>query len=272
MIKIRPMTDRIDIDVISTCKTFLRYPLMWVSFLRIDNCLIDSGNTISDSSKLVTYLKTSKTTDQLFILNTHLHEDHCGNNNLLINELGAKILAQYDRLNFNEVTWFYKLFWGKPEVFKSNKLPPSRFTTDTGRDLEIIHTPGHTPCHVSYYLKEEDILITGDSIPLPLRKIYCMPEEDYEQMIITLKALLTKITEKTIIIDSHRGILRNPRSYIKTRIENMEEVVEQVRKTKEELTSSNTNEIAKKVFGRQSWRMRFAAPRYSLENTIKSIG
>ncbi|GAH27758.1 unnamed protein product, partial [marine sediment metagenome] len=99
---------------------------------------------------------------------THLHEDHCGNNSILVNELDAKILAPHDRLNFNEVTWFYKLFWGKPEVFERNELPSSRFTTDTGRALEIINTPGHTPCHVSYYLKEEDIMVTGDSIPLPL--------------------------------------------------------------------------------------------------------
>ncbi|WP_280461548.1 MBL fold metallo-hydrolase [Nocardia carnea] len=34
----------------------------------------------------------------------------------------------------------------------------------TGRDLRAIHTPGHTPGHVCFYLEDADVMFTGDHI------------------------------------------------------------------------------------------------------------
>ncbi|MFW9992211.1 MAG: MBL fold metallo-hydrolase [Candidatus Odinarchaeota archaeon] len=270
MFQVKPLDGYENIDLVRTCKTFFRRPLMWTCFLRIDNVFIDTGNTSSDGSKLISYLREKKAGNNWLILNTHLHEDHCGNNKLIQKETGANIYVPSKRENFDEVTRFYRFFWGRPELFECKELKLSTTVTDAGRKLKSVRTPGHTPCHVSYYLEEENLWITGDAIPLPEKKTYSMPEEDYKQTIRTLTELNKAITSGATVMDGHRGVLRDPRDYIEERIKNMEEVAIKVKKAWEKIPGDHSR-VIKAVFGKSSLFYRLAAPRYSLDNTVRSI-
>jgi glyoxylase-like metal-dependent hydrolase (beta-lactamase superfamily II) len=244
---------------------------MWTYFVRIDNVFIDTGNPAIDRSKLLRYLKEKNAEEKNFtILNTHLHEDHCGNNRIIQKKTGANIYAPSKRDNFDDVTLFYRFFWGKPKNFDCKVLDESFTGTSSGRKLKIIHTPGHTPCHVSYHLEEENLWITGDAIPLPLPKEYSMPEEDYKKGIETLKDLNNSIKGDALVIDGHRGMLRDPNVYIEVRIEKMEKIVEKVKNVGETFPTDKSR-VIKEVFSKPTLFMRLAAPRYTLENTVRSI-
>ncbi|MFX1512420.1 MAG: MBL fold metallo-hydrolase [Promethearchaeota archaeon] len=259
-----------DIFVIKTCTSFLRRPLMWTFFLLIDNVFLDTGNTNCSKSQFTRFLEEKVPERNCVILNTHLHEDHCGNNHFIQQKLDARIYAPKKRANFDDVTLFFRIYWGTPQKFEHHVLNQQEIETVRGKRLKVIPSPGHTPCHVVYYLKDQDILFTGDAIPLAVSKKYSMPEEDYLQTISTLERLLNIINSNTTVICGHRGILRNPREYIQVRIENMKNNAQMVT----ELWESGLEDISKlgkTVFGRQGILYRLISARFGLDNTVRSI-
>ncbi len=78
------------------------------------------------------------------VLNTHMHLDHCESNSMFLNR-GA-LLSFHEKENVNI----------KPDI------KPSSLEREI--DVEIIHTPGHTPGSITIYLPEYETAITGDLI------------------------------------------------------------------------------------------------------------
>jgi glyoxylase-like metal-dependent hydrolase (beta-lactamase superfamily II) len=244
---------------------------MWTRFLLIDNIILDSGNYKCNRSQLRKFFKLRKENyNEWLLYNTHLHEDHCGNNRLIQEDLGAKIYVP-DQLNnyYKDLSFFFKLVWGTPTSFKSHLINHQIIETAKGRKLKIIQTPGHTPNHVSYFLETENLLVTGDAIPLSPKKKYSMPEENYIQSIETLKKINGLIHDDTIIIDAHKGIIHNPKQHLQLRIDNMEEVVELVNNAWID-SSQGYKEVSKAVFGKSPFPYRYMS-RVNAINTVQSI-
>jgi len=55
-----------------------------------------------------------------------------------------------------------KLMGTKPIEFKEDFLIENNLLKVDGLEIECIPSPGHSPCSVCYYLKQEKILICGD--------------------------------------------------------------------------------------------------------------
>ena len=112
------------------------------------------------------------------ILFTHSHDDHAGGAAKVIEFIGSpEVISHEEEKDFLErgenPPQDYSYFAGKLFRF----MPPSRFTpitvTKTVRDgenldiaggLQVVHTPGHTPGHVSLLHLPSGTLITGDSV------------------------------------------------------------------------------------------------------------
>ena len=253
-----------------TCNSYFRRPLMWTYFLLVDNIFLDTGNTKCNRSQFTQFLAEQEVKDDWMILNTHVHEDHCGNNFFIQQKLKATIFAPRKRENFDDVSLFFRIYWGRPELFDCQILNQQEIETSDGRKLQIIPSPGHTRCQVAFYLQDEDVLFTGDAIPMAVSKKYSMPEEDYLETISTLKTLLNHINNETTVICAHRGILREPREYIQLRIDNMESNVQKVRELWENGLKDGSK-LGKKVFGKQTLFYSLISSRIGLENTVKSI-
>jgi glyoxylase-like metal-dependent hydrolase (beta-lactamase superfamily II) len=85
------------------------------------------------------------------VLLTHTHPDHAPGTKRLVKETGAEVLA----------------FTKRP---KDGDVVPDRVIGEgatiegTEFGLEVLHTPGHAPDHLCFFLEEERVLFTGDTV------------------------------------------------------------------------------------------------------------
>ncbi|AGK60589.1 hypothetical protein Asulf_00568 [Archaeoglobus sulfaticallidus PM70-1] len=113
--------------------------------------------------------------DYIFI--THIHLDHGGGVGHLLKNFDAKVVCHpkaVKHLTNPEKLWKASeqalgevaRVYGKPEPVDEGAIIPAEDGQefDLGSDvIKVIHTPGHSPHHISFYLRERKILFPGDS-------------------------------------------------------------------------------------------------------------
>ena len=218
-------------------------------FLLVDNVFLDTGNPNSSTGGFKSFLKELDRERPWMILNTHLHEDHCGKNRLVQSVLKAKIYSPERVKNFSFVSPLMKLIWGKPKKFKYKDMDREVYETDRGRTIEVIPTPGHSPGHVAFRIMPDDVIYTGDAIPLPIKKRYVTAGEDYITEMESLKKLRPYAEGGSTFVSAHHGIVKNSLKLIDDRIAGMSAVVEKVRH-QVSLGVTDETEIGLKVFGK----------------------
>lgn len=105
-----------------------------------------------------------------YILETHAHADHLTSAQLLKKELPQAQTAIHENIKavqevFKGLFNFGEEFDTKGEVF--DKLLTDGETLKAGSiNIEVLHTPGHTPACVSYLVNKEAVF-TGDALFMP---------------------------------------------------------------------------------------------------------
>jgi hydroxyacylglutathione hydrolase len=100
------------------------------------------------------------------VVNTHGHFDHIGGNGYFLNakvaihEADAPILENGDREMSTAEFFDGQLNPRKPDrILKDgDRLNPDRM------ELEVLHTPGHTPGSICLYDRKKKLLFTGDTV------------------------------------------------------------------------------------------------------------
>jgi glyoxylase-like metal-dependent hydrolase (beta-lactamase superfamily II) len=166
--------------------------------------LIDTGNGIGDIKALVEELTDLPT----IVVNTHAHLDHTGGN------------SQFEEIALYDHPWARRRTKGRPKegidvgnyvsgemVWKPlpRDVDPKTWHTDPfnvtrwmkerdkidlgGKQLEVIHTPGHTPDSVCLLESRERLLFTGDIFyPAPIY-IYS-PDSDMNEFISSFRKMV----------------------------------------------------------------------------------
>ena len=197
-------------------------------FLVVDNVFIDTGNHNSDKKAFYDFLLSLDRSRNWMVLNTHLHEDHCGKNRAVQKILGAEIFSPESVDDFSFVSWMMDFIWGRPVPFNFSMMEKTSYETDCGRTIEVIPTPGHSPGHCAFRIMPDNIIYSGDAIPLPVMKRYITYGENYIDEIESLKTLLVYAEEGALFVSAHHGILKDPVKIIKDRIDGMSGAVDQV--------------------------------------------
>jgi len=142
-----------------------------------DIYLIDSGVSGSDGIIFHYIEKTGRDPKEISgLILTHAHPDHIGAAGSIKNITGCAVYANKHArpwiedtdLQFRErpIPGFHDLVEG-PVSIDGILDDGGMLSMDTGLDLEVLHTPGHSNGSISLYLREEKILFSGDSIIPP---------------------------------------------------------------------------------------------------------
>ena len=95
---------------------------------------------------------------------------------------------------------------------------PSRATTPTrpvaggetlelaGLELDVIFTPGHSPGHVTYSVRGEDALFSGDVLFQGSVGRVDLPGGDWPTLLDSIGTLLDAHPEETVVHPGHMGI------------------------------------------------------------------
>ena len=98
------------------------------------------------------------------VINTHYHEDHTGNNDLLYELTGAPIMAHplaIPEIRFpSNVAWYRDMLFG-PSNPTNVMAIPAYIDTPHFR-FEVHHMPGHCPGHLCLFEPQQRWLFSGD--------------------------------------------------------------------------------------------------------------
>jgi glyoxylase-like metal-dependent hydrolase (beta-lactamase superfamily II) len=158
---------------------------------------------------------------------THFHFDHTSNVRWICEEFGARAVMSPDTI----------------ERLEPSMLPPQPVTPvlpdavlDTGSvRLQTIHTPGHSPESFCFYIEDEGILFTGDTILGGTTTAV----QDLSAYMRSL-ALIRDLPNLQVLCPGHGPVIRNPvqviDEYIAHRNQREQQVIDALR-TGEALTS-----------------------------------
>ena len=106
--------------------------------------------------------------DVNLIVNSHLHFDHCGNNQLFP---AAEIFVQADELSIARTPRYTVTGWFD---YDGARINPVSGEMDIGTGLKLLATPGHTPGHQS-------VLVETDNGNVLVAAQAAFTVEEYEQ-------------------------------------------------------------------------------------------
>ena len=133
-----------------------------------------------------------------FALITHMHPDHYNGLNEIIEDFGGKPVA-------HEVKQYrLERIFDKKDI--SMILKGGESLEADGFTIKALHTPGHSPDHICFYIEKEGILFSGDTILGRGTSIISPPEGNMAVYIKTLKELLK--LDINIICPAHGPIIQ----------------------------------------------------------------
>ncbi len=139
-----------------------------------------------------------------YILNTHHHFDHIGGNKDLKKKYNSVVIGYKDDAS---------RIPGIDILLKNNQI----WKADNF-EAKIMHIPGHTTGHISFYFFKEKLIFTGDTLfSLGCGKIF---EGTYQDMFESLNQI-KKLPQDTKIYCGHEYTLQNSKFCIKHDSENL---------------------------------------------------
>lgn len=149
------------------------------------------------------------------IINTHFHIDHAYGNQFFpeaqiwAHALDAPALRSPEQ--FMAYTGFYGIRefpdfpGGPPAQVVDKELVDGEVLAFEDIELKVIHTPGHTPGHISLFEPKSGILFSGDIDLSPFGPWYGNIRSDFETFRRSIKRLIA--LNPKVIVTGHSGII-----------------------------------------------------------------
>ncbi len=150
-------------------KSFNNNPYQENTYILYDEtgecAIIDPGMyTAAEQNAVVNFIRDNKLTPVL-LLNTHCHIDHVLGNKFVFDQYGLKPQFHIGEQEIMDAVVAYAPAMGfrydpspLPEVY----LPETGTVSFGNTTLELIFAPGHSPAHLCFYNRADNILVGGD--------------------------------------------------------------------------------------------------------------
>ncbi|GBD84502.1 putative metallo-hydrolase [bacterium BMS3Abin02] len=142
------------------------------------------------------------------LLLTHGHVDHTGGAGVIVERTGASAYVHPDDdfLTLHPFEQLRILFGMTPE---GDFAPPRRFERLAdgailrlvGLEIEVLHTPGHTPGHCCFLL--QDTLFSGDHLFAGSIGRTDLPGGDMETLLESMKVKILPLSDETTVYPGH---------------------------------------------------------------------
>ncbi|MBD5190406.1 MAG: MBL fold metallo-hydrolase [Bacteroidales bacterium] len=128
--------------------------------------IIDPGMINDEERKAIDNFIEKNGLKVKYLINTHLHIDHCIGNSYIEKKYGVKGMAHPADLMLGSILSSQAQMFGLPfkvdDITDVNELKEGDVISLGNGKLNVIHVPGHAPGHIALYDKEDKFLIDGD--------------------------------------------------------------------------------------------------------------
>jgi hydroxyacylglutathione hydrolase len=170
-----------------------------------NQCLvIDPGE---EGGKIISFLK-DKQLKPLAILLTHAHFDHIGAVDVLREKYSIPLYVHE-----KEAKWLLDPALNGSQLFMMDemiRLKPADYVL-TSEDilkienfnLELFATPGHSPGSISFYVKEMNAVIAGDTLFMGSIGRTDLPGGNHKELLASIHDNLLVLPEETAVLPGH---------------------------------------------------------------------
>lgn len=144
------------------------------------------------------------------VLLTHGHIDHMGGSAELSESNGASVFVHPDDefLVHDPVSQLQSIFGmtpsGRFEAPKSlSPLRDTQMLSVAGFEMEVRHTPGHTPGHCCFYVEDEGILFSGDQLFAGSVGRTDFPYGSHADLMASMKSKVLVLPDETDVLPGH---------------------------------------------------------------------
>jgi glyoxylase-like metal-dependent hydrolase (beta-lactamase superfamily II) len=182
-----------------------------IGFFGVNNYIIHSLNSskailidAGDDPGLILNKINDLNLELVYLINTHGHGDHIAGNTRVMEETGAKLMIHpLDEPYLSDPNLNLSSYLGH-----QLKSPPPDRLLNEGDIVEldeikftVLHTPGHTPGHIS--LIGDNVAFVGDVIFKESIGRTDFPLSSYPQLIETIKTKIYTLPDDTILYNGH---------------------------------------------------------------------
>ena len=199
-------------------KSFTFNPYQENTYLIFDDSkeavIIDPGNYEAyENESISKFIDENKLQLKKIIL-THCHLDHCLGNKYLNEKYGAELLIPFDERDLYKNVENIATLFGFPNYshLDVNKYLKEKDKIEFGNiKLDVLFLPGHSPGHLAFNYKKENICFSGDVLFYNSIGRTDLPGGDYDTLINSIKNKLFLLNPDTIIYSGHgpKTILKN---------------------------------------------------------------
>jgi glyoxylase-like metal-dependent hydrolase (beta-lactamase superfamily II) len=193
---------------------------------------------------------------------THQHEDHAGGASAIaalmpvhMHPLCERVLRERPRIGL-----YRRSIWGWPEKLAVPLVPFD------AAPLQVIALPGHTADHVGVWDPEHRILASGD-LYLGVKVRIAHHDESPAVLIESLRRAAA--LEPRLLLDAHRGPLRDPVPLLRAKADWMEATMDLVAGLAARGLAER--EITRRVLGREDLVGWVSAGEYSKRSLVQSL-
>ena len=141
------------------------------------------------------------------LLLTHAHYDHAAGACEVAHAVDLPILLHRDdwQLFRNLPDWGHRfgLELAPPDIAPTHVEHGESIEVEDGFSIKVLHTPGHTPGQVAYYLENLDLVVVGDTLFNSSVGRTDLPGGSMPQLANSIRQHLYALPDRTVVVPGH---------------------------------------------------------------------